>query len=72
MGRVWVLPYRAERFREVAAELFSASPNLHTRWNTPLASVVIKNDRIVSVNGYNVGAVIDCSGSAEVAMALRA
>src|SRR5208282_3631229 len=43
-----------------------------TRWDTSLANVVVENDRIVSLNGFNVGAVIDCSGSAEVALAIGA
>ncbi len=67
MGRVWVLPYRPEKFREVATRLLAATPNLQTRWNTPLNEVRVENNRIVSLNGFKVGAVIDCSGSAEVA-----
>lgn len=72
MGRVWVLPYRPEKFREAAARFLSTAPKLQTRWDTPLANVVVENDRIVSLNGFNVGAVIDCSGSAEVAHAIGA
>lgn len=67
MGRVWVLPYRPEKFREVAARLLAATPNLQTHWNTPLKEVLVENNRIVSLNGLLVGAVIDCSGSAGVA-----
>ena len=70
MGRVWVLQYRPEKFREVAARFFVSTPNLQTRWNTPLTNVVVEGNRIVSLNGFNVGAVIDCSGSAEVARAI--
>ncbi len=69
MGRVWVRPYRPEKFREAAAHLLSSTPNLQPHWQAPLANVSVANDRIVSVNGFNVGAVIDCSGSAEVAQA---
>ncbi len=72
MGRVWVLPYRPETFRTVAKMLFAAEPKLQTRWNTPLHNVVVENDRIVSLNGISVGAVIDCTGSAEVAQAVGA
>src|SRR5438132_12147962 len=35
MGKVWVLPYRPEKFREVAARPFASTPDLQTRWNTP-------------------------------------
>lgn len=72
MGRVWVLPYRPEKFREVAAELIAAAPNLHVQWATPLREVVAANDRIASLNGIRVGAVIDCSGTAVVAQTLGA
>lgn len=67
MGKVWVLPYRPEKFREVAAGFLASAPNLQTRWNTPLSDVVLENNRIVRLNGFDVGAVIDCSGRAEVA-----
>jgi hypothetical protein len=67
MGKVWVQPYRPERFREAAAQLVASIPNLQTRWSTPLKDVVVENRHIVSLNGIKVGAVIDCSGSAEVA-----
>src|SRR5580765_2777744 len=67
MGKVWVLPYRPEKFREVAANLFASTPNLRTRWNTPLTDVAVKGNRIARLNGFSVGAVIDCSGNAEVA-----
>jgi hypothetical protein len=67
MGRVWVLPYRPECFRAVANELISATPNLEARWNCPVTEVRMKAGRIVSLNDIAVGAVIDCSGTAEVA-----
>jgi len=69
MGKVWVLPYRPEKFREVAAALFASTQNLTTRWNEPLTSVAVEGGRIRQLNGAPVGAVIDCSGSAEVARA---
>jgi hypothetical protein len=67
MGRVWVLPYRPEKFRAVAENFFSGLPNLKTCWDSPLENVVVEDGRIVSLNGFEVGAVIDCSGSAKVA-----
>ena len=72
MGRVWVLPYRPEKFRTVAANFLATTPNLQTRWNTPLTDVICESRRIVSLNSLQVGAVIDCSGSAEVARAIGA
>ncbi|MFO1487277.1 MAG: FAD-dependent oxidoreductase [Verrucomicrobiota bacterium] len=72
MGRVWVLPYRPEKFRAIAADLLAGTAHLQTRWNAPLQNVVVEGGRITSVNGIAVGAVIDCSGSAEVARAIHA
>jgi hypothetical protein len=72
MGKVWVLPYRPEMFRAAAANLFASTPNLQTRWNAPLTGAVLESNRIVGLNGFRVGAVIDCSGSAEVARAIGA
>ena len=72
MGRVWVLPYRPEIFRAVAARLLASTPNLQTSWNSPLKQVVIESGRITSLNEFAVGAVIDCSGQAEVARAIGA
>src|SRR5947207_392888 len=66
MGKVWVLLYRPETFRGAAASLLASTPGLQTRWNTPLTSAVVGGNRIVNLNGLGVGAVIDCSGSAEV------
>lgn len=70
MGRVWVLPYRPGRFRETANRLLSATGNVHTCWNTQLSNVAVKNIRITTLNGFNVRAVIDCTGTAEVARAI--
>jgi hypothetical protein len=67
MGHVWVLPYRPEKFRTAADNFFAAETKLQTRWNAPLANVFVENNQIVSLNDFSVGAVIDCSGSAEVA-----
>ncbi len=72
MGRVWVLPYRPARFRELAAQLIAAEPNFRTLWNTPISDVAVQGNRITSLNGMDVGAVIDCSGFAEVARAVGA
>jgi len=72
MGKVWVLPYRPVAFRAIAAELLASTPNLQTRCNTPLASALVEGGRIISLNGMGVGAVVDCSGSAEVARAIGA
>ncbi len=72
MGRVWVLPYRPEKFRALAENLISTTPNLRTQWNTPLADVVVEAGRISHLNSIEVGAVIDCSGTAEVARAIGA
>ena len=72
MGKVWVLMYRPERFRAEAARLLSKEPNLQTCWNTPLADIKLEGSRVTRVNGLPVGAVIDCSGTAEVARAVQA
>ena len=68
-GRVWVLPYRPARFQQLAAQLVSTTPGLRAQWNTSLADVVMDAGRIVRLNGIEVGAVIDCSGTAAVAQA---
>jgi hypothetical protein len=70
MGRVWVLPYRPEKFRAAAQKFISATPRLTTAWNSPLADVIVADHRIISLNGFKIGAVIDCSGTAEVARAV--
>jgi hypothetical protein len=67
MGKVWVLPYRPEKFGAAAGKFFAAESKLQTRWNSPLTNVVVENNRIISLDGFSVGALIDCSGSAEVA-----
>lgn len=72
MGRVWVLPYRPAKFREVAGNLLAATPNLQTRWRTSLADVAVEDNRLVRLNGLRVGTVIDCTGTAEVARAISA
>jgi len=72
MGRVFVLPYRPEKFREVAAGLIARTPDLRAQWRTPLTSVAVESRRITRLNGWAVGAVIDCSGTAVVAEAVGA
>lgn len=72
MGRVWVLPYRPEKFRAAAQHFISTAPGLTAVWNAPLIGVVVENQRIVSINGFRVDAAIDCSGSAEAARAAGA
>lgn len=67
MGRLWVLPYRPEKFREVAAALSLNTRGLQALWDSTLADVVVDGKKITSVNGFRTGAVIDCSGTAEVA-----
>src|ERR1043165_3707346 len=62
VGRVWVLPYRPARFREVANRLIREISNVQTRWNTLLSSIGTKENRITSVNGLKIRAVIDCTG----------
>ncbi len=70
MGRVLVLRYQQEAFRAAAADLLGSTPHLKTSWSTPLAGVDVEASRIVRLNGFDVGAVIDCSGSAQVAGAI--
>ncbi len=72
MGRVWVLPYRPEKFREVATKLISSTPNIIAQWNSSVTEVQVAAKRITRLNGLAVGAVIDCSGTAEVAVAVGA
>lgn len=72
MGKVWVLPYRPERFRELASSLLSSTPNLITVWNTSVDQVTRDGDSITHLNSIRVQAVIDCTGTAEVARAIGA
>ena len=72
MGRVWVLPYRPMTFCTVAGDFFAGLPNLHTRWASSLETVIHVDKKIISLNGCKVGAVIDCSGDAEVARLIGA
>lgn len=71
-GKLWVLRYRPERFRVVAMNLLNFTPHLLTRWNTPVRDVALVGGRIAGLNGIAAGAVIDCSGTAEVARAAGA
>jgi hypothetical protein len=70
IGKVFVLPYRPEKFRALAAQLLSSTPNLRTQWNTLLTKVVLESGRITRINGAAVNAVIDCTGTAAVAQAI--
>jgi len=72
MGRVWVLPYRPTRFREIAGRMLEATTNVQMLWNAKLGEVAINLDRLDSVNGFKVRVVIDCTGTAEVARAIGA
>jgi hypothetical protein len=72
MGRVWVLPYRPERFREVAQRLLAAATKVRGLWNTQLTGTGMSSNQIESLNGFKVGALIDCTGTAEVARSVRA
>lgn len=72
IGRVWVSAYRPERFRNVANDLIAATPNLRAEWNVSLREVVCSAGWIRELNGIAVGAVIDCSGTAEVAVKIGA
>ncbi len=72
MGRVFVLPYRPAKFLELAARLLRETPRIQTVWNSPLTEVVVEGGRIARLNGFEVRAVIDCTGSAEVARAVNA
>lgn len=69
MGRVWVLPYRPATFRAAANQRIAAEPNLAVRWNESLSGVEVDQNRIVRINGITAGAIIDCTGHAEVARA---
>ncbi len=72
MGRVHVLPYRPAKFREVASTLLSAEPRLQVASGTTLNTVTMAGQRIGQVNEHEASAVIDCTGTAEVARAVDA
>ena len=71
-GRLWVLPYRPEKFCAVAENFLANQTNLKAVWNAPIKNVVVENGRILSLNDFSVGAVIDSSGTAAVAHAAGA
>ena len=71
-GRVWALPYRPEKFRSVAASLLEKTPNLQTHWGESLKTLRVEGGRITQLNDAAVGAVIDCSGDAEIGAAAGA
>jgi hypothetical protein len=72
MGKVFVVPYYPEKFRAGAQQLISATANLRGQWNSASMDVVVEGGRIGQLNGVEVGAVIDCSGTAAVALAIGA
>jgi hypothetical protein len=72
MGRVWVMPYRPQRFREVARNWMGGLPTLRCLWETEIAEVVVNGQRITKLNGVDVGSVVDCSGTAVIARAIGA
>jgi len=72
MGKVWVLNFRPTRFRELSRRYLTTTPRLRLLSNTPLTTVVTSDRRIVTVNGFHVRAVVDCTGTAEVARAIGA
>jgi len=51
MGRVWVLPYRPERFQELAKTSISHTLNLTAQWSTTVDLVTMTGDQITAVNG---------------------
>ena len=69
MGKLFVQLYRPGSFQKVAEHFLAAETLISTRWNTPLKNVAVRKNCIVSLNGIEVGAVIDCSGVAEAGRA---
>ena len=67
MGRVWVLTYRPKKFLEATRSFLVQTDNLKMIWNTPLKDVTVRDHRIDSLNDFKIGAVIDCTGTADVA-----
>jgi len=67
MGKVWALPYRPESFRKAAATFLEA---VEIRCQTRVEEAFVQSDRIVALNGISAGAVVDCTGDAEVARAI--
>jgi hypothetical protein len=72
MGRVWVLLYRPERFRELAASLLEGCANLRLLWNTAVTRVEVEQQTIRALDDLEVKAVIDCTGVAHIALAAGA
>lgn len=70
MGRLFVQPYRPESFRKIAAGFLTGEPLVSARWSTALSDVTVRDHHIRSLNGLGVGAVIDCTGTAEVGRAV--
>jgi hypothetical protein len=70
MGSVFVQLYRPETFQTVAARLMANERCIETQLNTTVRETVVRDGRIQSLNGSTVGAVIDCTGVAEVGRAI--
>lgn len=67
MGRVWVLYYSRTAVAAFRDALLLKTKSLHVRRRCPVVSVEVAGCRIARINGIRVGAVIDCTGTAEVA-----
>jgi hypothetical protein len=67
MGRVWVLPFHPARFREVAEKFLNREEKVSRKFEEQVAKIDVEEGIITSVNGIQVRAVIDCTGTAEVA-----
>jgi len=67
MGRLWVLPYRATQFRETAERFLIAEKYLARKFDSEVTNITTDQGLMTSVDGINVRAVIDCTGSAELA-----
>lgn len=72
MGKVFVLRYRQEKFLSLADRLISSTPGLRALWNVPLTSVEVESGRVMRINDLEVRAVIDCTGTAEIARLIGA
>src|SRR3954447_23676722 len=60
MGKVWVLPYRPERFREMAERFLNAEEKISRGFEEVVAKVDVVDGIITSIKGIKVAAVIDC------------
>ena len=69
-GRLFVQLYRPASFRKIAAGFLAQEPRVTICCNAPLKNVIVRENRIISVNGTQVRAAIDCTGTAEVGRAV--